>query len=37
EVPLEISRTLNGYRPCLPSSTHVLGDDVSELISVQVR
>lgn len=37
EQPLEILRTLHSFDPCLACSTHVLGDDGSELISVQVR
>ena len=36
EQPLEILRTLHSFDPCLACSTHVLGDDGSELISVQV-
>ncbi|SUI15435.1 hydrogenase-1 large chain [Salmonella enterica subsp. enterica serovar Enteritidis] len=37
DQPLEILRTLHSFDPCLACSTHVLGDDGSELIAVQVR
>lgn len=36
EQPLEILRTLHSFDPCLACSTHVLGDDGSELVSVKI-
>lgn len=34
DQPLEILRTLHSFDPCTACSTHVLGDDGSELIAV---
>ena len=33
--PLEILRTLHSFDPCLACSTHIIGPDGSELISVR--
>ncbi|WP_203525777.1 nickel-dependent hydrogenase large subunit [Crenobacter caeni] len=37
DEPLEILRTLHSFDPCLACSTHVIGEDGGELVSVQVR
>ncbi|MGK4733895.1 nickel-dependent hydrogenase large subunit, partial [Salmonella enterica] len=37
DQPIEIVRTLHSFDPGLACSTHVLGDDGSELMAVQVR
>ncbi|KJV33441.1 hydrogenase [Aquitalea magnusonii] len=37
DQPLEILRTLHSFDPCLACSTHVIGEDGGELVSVKVR
>jgi len=37
DQPLEILRTLHSFDPCLACSTHVIGQDGGELVSVKVR